>query len=106
MLMYSLIEYSDTYLKTSGKLCQYYADEPYYAGNTKGGKITVSIKYLSKFWRLLEMPLINCEINLILIWSSTYVITNSTYVGTFAITDTILYVSVVTLSILDNTKLL
>ena len=28
-----------------------------------------SIKYLSNFWRTLEMPLINCEISLILTWS-------------------------------------
>ena len=44
------------------------------------------------------MPLINCDINLILTWSSTWVITNSTGAGRFAITDTILYVPVVTLS--------
>ena len=41
-----------------------------------------------------------------LIWSSTYVITNSTGVGSFAITDTKLYVPVVTLSTQDNAKLL
>ena len=29
----------------------------------------VSLKYLSNFWRTLEMPLINCEINLDLNWS-------------------------------------
>ena len=52
------------------------------------------------------MPLINCEINLILKWSSACVITNSTGAGRFAITDTKLYVSVVTLSAEDNTKLL
>ena len=52
------------------------------------------------------MPLINCEIMLKLTWSSTCVITNSTGVGTFAITDTKLYVPVVTLSTQDNEKLL
>ena len=52
------------------------------------------------------MPLINCEINLILSWSSTCVITNSTSAGTFAITDTRLYVPVVILSTQENTKLL
>ena len=46
----------------------------------------------------LEMPLINCEINLMLTWSLTCVITNSTGEGRFAITDTKLYVPVVTLS--------
>ena len=52
------------------------------------------------------MPLINCEVNLILTWSSTCVITNSTGAGRFAITDTKLYVPVVTLSTQDNSKLL
>ena len=51
------------------------------------------------------MPLINCEVNLILIWSSTCVITNSTCARRFAITDTKLYVPVVTLSTKDNAKL-
>ena len=62
-------------------------------------------KYLSDFWITLEMPLINCEVNLILTWSSTCVITNSTGAGKFTITDTKLYVPVVTLSTQDNTKL-
>ena len=52
------------------------------------------------------MPLMNCEINLILTWSSACVITNSTGAGRFAITDTKLYVPVVTLSTQDNAKLL
>ena len=51
------------------------------------------------------MPLINCEVNLILTWSSTCVIINSTGAGKFTITDTKLYVPVVTLSTQDNTKL-
>ena len=52
------------------------------------------------------MPLINCEVNLILTWSSTCVITNSTGTGTFEMTDTKLYVPIVTLSTQENTKLL
>ena len=66
----------------------------------------VPLKYLSNFWRTLEMPLINCEVNVILTWSSTCVITNSNGAGTFAITDTKLYVPVVTLSTQENTKFL
>ena len=66
----------------------------------------VPLKYLNNFWRTLEMPLINCEVNQILVWSSTCVITDSAGAGTFAIRDTKLYVSVVTLSSRDNTKLL
>ena len=52
------------------------------------------------------MPLINCEVNLILTWSEDCVITDSTGEGKFAITETKLYVSVVTLSTQDNAKLL
>ena len=66
----------------------------------------VPLKYLSNFWRTLEMPLINCEVNLILTWSSACVITNSIGAGRFEITDTRLYVPVVTLSTQENTKLL
>ena len=52
------------------------------------------------------MPLINCEINSILTWSSTCVITNSTGAGRFVITDTKLYFPVVALSTQDNSELL
>ena len=52
------------------------------------------------------MPLINCEVNLILTWSSTCATTNSTGAGAFEITDTKSYVPVVTLSTQDNSKLL
>ena len=126
MPMYSLIEYSDNYAKTSGSLWQYFRDEPNdnlknsesckskikitgktpAAGNEKNVEIMVPLKYLSNFWRTLEMPLINCEVELDLTWSSTCVITNSTGAGRFAITDTKLYIPVVTLSTQENTKLL
>ena len=52
------------------------------------------------------MALINCEVNLILTWSRDCVITNSAGEGKFAITETKLYVPVVTLSTQDNAKLL
>ena len=52
------------------------------------------------------MPLINCEVNLIITWSSTGVITDSSGAWRFAITDTKLYVPVVTLSTQVNSKLL
>ena len=52
------------------------------------------------------MPLINFEVNLILKWSLTCVITNSTGLGRFEITDTKIYVPVVTLSTQENAKLL
>ena len=69
----------------------------------------VPLKYLSNFWRTLEMPLINCEVNLILTWSSTCVIASviiANQAATFAITDTKLYVPVVILSTQENTKFL
>ena len=75
-------------------------------GNIEDVEIIVLSKYLSNYWRPLEMPLINSEVNLILTWSSTCVITNSTSAEIFAITDTRLYVPVTTLSTQDNTKLL
>ena len=75
-------------------------------GNTKDVEIIVPLTYSSNFWRTLEIPLINCEVNLILTWSSTCVITNSTSAGRFPITDTKLYIPVVTLSTQDNAKLL
>ena len=66
--------------------------------NVKDVEIIVPLKYSSNFWRTLEMPLINCEVNLSLTWSSTCVITDSNSAGRFAITDTKLYVPLVTLS--------
>ena len=128
MPMYNLIEYSDNYAKTLGSLWQYFRDEPdddiedsesfkskiKLAGktpnnnnnNVKDVEIMVPLKYLSNFWRTLEVPSINCEVNLILTWSSTCVITNSNGAGRFAITNTKLYVPVVTLSTQENTKFL
>ena len=127
MSMYNLIEYSNNYAKTSGSLWQYFRDEPddnniedsesfktkiKITGKTtnddseKDVEIMVPLKYLSNFWRTLEMPLINCEVKLILTWPSTCVITNSNGAGVFAITDTKLFVPVVTLSTQENTKFL
>ena len=75
-------------------------------GNIKDDEVIVSLKYLSNFSRMLKIPLINCEVNLILTWSSTCVITNPTCAGRFAITDRKLYVPVVTLSTQGHAKLL
>ena len=123
---FNLIEHIDNYEKTSGSLWGCHTDIPidYIAnsesfklkerktgrtpadGSTKNVELVAPLKYLSNFWRTLEMPLINCEINLQLTWSENCVITNSTGVGTFRITNIRLYVSVITLSTQDNTKLL
>ena len=75
----------------------------------KNVEIMVPIKYLSNFWRTLDMPLINCEVILILTWSENCVIVSTNVENqnaTFAITDTKLYVPEITLSQQDNAKLL
>ena len=100
--MYSLIESSDNYSKTSGSLWQYYKDIPavndgyivdFCVNNvtdsfnfkekitsqmrgdgTKGVEIMVPLKYLSIFWRTNKMSLNNCEINFILAWSANCII--------------------------------
>ena len=94
MARYSLIEYSDACLKTSGSLWQHDRGKPAIDdneniidfpddnnhgalfnlnkkitrqtvnGNTKDVEIIVPLKNLNNFWRALEMPLINCEISL------------------------------------------
>ena len=72
-------------------------------------EIMVPLKYLSNFWRTLEMPLINCKVELILDWSANCVTiyTNvDIQAPTFTITETNLYVPVVTLSTQDTAKLL
>ena len=138
MPMYNLIEYSDNYAKATGSLWQYCKDIPARNNNnqivvfaednltdsfnfkvkftgqtdddgTKDVEIMVPLKYLSNFWRTLEMPLINCEVNFILTWSSTCVLVATNIANqnaTFAITDTKRYVPVVTLSTQENTKFL
>ena len=138
MPMYNLIKYSNNYSKTSGNLWQYCKDIPDVNNDGKivdfndanathsfnfktkitdqtndnrviNVEIMVTLKYLSNFWRTLEIPLINCEVNLILTWSADCVIiyTNvANQIPTFTITETNLYVPVVTLSTQDNAKLL
>ena len=58
MPMYNLLEYSKNYKKTTGSLWNYYRDEP--------TEVVIPLKYLSNFWRSLNIPLINCEVELIL----------------------------------------
>ena len=84
-------------------------------GTKNGVKIAVPLKYLSNFWRSLEIPLINCKIELSLKWIENCVLTsaaigaNANATGadsaTFKITDAKLYVPIVTLSAEDNVKL-
>ena len=75
------------------------------ANGTKNGvKIAVPLKYLSNFWRLLEMPLINCRVERSLKWYERCLLTAAN-TATFTITDAKHYVPIVTLSIEDNSKL-
>ena len=63
------------------------------------------LRYLSNFWRTLEMSLINCEINLKLTWSEKSIMAANITANQekkFVITDTRLYDPVVTLSTDDN----
>ena len=127
MPMYNLIEHNDNYSKTSGSIWKQKKDvtnnnnltdsklfkskikitgNTPADGNRKDVEIAVPSNYLSNFWRTLEMPLVNCKINLMLTRSSTCAITNSTGEGIFATIDAKLYVPVVTLSTQDNAKLL
>ena len=73
-------------------------------GTRNGVKIAVPLKYLSNFWRSLEMPLINCKVELSLKWYEKCLLTAAT-TATFKITDAKLYVPIVTLSVEDNLKL-
>ena len=102
MPMCNLIEYSDNYSDTSISLWDFKRDEidknanvtndnnapsfRYKAsiiGNTEntgtknGIKIAVPLKYLSNFWRSLEMSLINCKIEYSLNWIQNCVLTSS-----------------------------
>ena len=65
-------------------------------------KVVVPLKYLSNFFRSLEMPLINCKIKLNLTWKKECVLSTDIGNSVFIINDTKLYVPVVTLSKEDN----
>ena len=63
--------------------------------NRNGVKITVLLKYLSNFWRSLEMWLINCKIELSLSLDPNCVLSNLVQASIFTITDAKLYVPIV-----------
>ena len=68
-------------------------------------KIAVPLKYLSNFWRSLEMLLINCKAEISLKWYANCILPSAATTATFTITDAKFCVLVVTLKIEDNTKL-
>ena len=142
MPMYNLLEYNKNYRKTTGSLWTYFRDEPSnplssnsesfkykasilgktpeYNDSLTKAKVVIPLKHLSNFWRALNIPLINCEVELILTWSKNCVLADMTVRAAqggnpaivaptgleFKITDTKLYVPVVTLSKENDTKLL
>ena len=127
MPMYNLIEYSDNYQDSSATLYQYKRDEPLEAntindlttdtsssfkykvellgnpvldGNIAkiSVKVAVPLKYLSIFFRSLEMPLINCKIKLNLTRKKQFILSTDAGDAAFIINDTKMYLPVVTLS--------
>ena len=126
--MYILIEYSSNYSGASGSLWGFKRNDGDNNANAvnsdnapsfkykanlliilrqmeqKGVKIAVPIKYLSSFWRSLEMPLINCKVEFSLGWIEECVLTTAqigadpyatgTDDATFKITDAKLHVPV------------
>ena len=128
MPMYNLIEYSDNYSDTSGSLWQFKRDEvpannadltidnsqsfKYKAAllgktanavnntnsSVKDAKIVVPLKYLSNFWRSLEMSLINCKVFLELNWIEDCISSSAGNSAKFEITDAKLQVPIVTSS--------
>ena len=145
-----MLEHSKNYSKATASFWNYYRDEPNSGANNNinysikdsksfdyktsiTGKlesnntqveIVVPLKHLSSFCRTLDMPLINCEINLILTWSENCALSSKTTRdadldanlvvaaidnptnATFKITDTKLYIPVVTLSTKNDKRLL
>ena len=152
--MYNLLEYSKNYRKTTGSVWNYYRDGPnsstnnnithsilnsgsfdYKANFMENGvtqnnlikndvKIVIPLKHLNNLWRNLNIPLINCEVELSLMWFKNCVLIdkltrdadyeanpgvseiNNPENAIFQITDTKLYVPVVSLSKENGIKLL
>ena len=135
MPMYNLIKYSDNYSDTSGSLWQFKSNEAPAnnadltidnsqsfkykaallgktadaANNTnssvKEAKIVVPLKYLSNFWRSLEMPLIKCKAFLELNWIEDCILSSVGDTAKFAKTDAKLLIPIVTLSTKDSANL-
>ena len=140
MPMYNLLEYSKNYRKTTGSLWNYYRDQPSDPLSTNSesfkyktsivgktpqdndsltnAEVVIPLKYLSNFWRNLDILLINCKVEIILALFKNCVLADMTVNAdadpaivaqsgaAFNITDTQWYVPVVTLSKKDNIKLL
>ena len=108
--MYTLIEYSDNYLTNTGNLDDFTSNSALFKVKQKMTSSTgnISLKYLNNFCRMLEIRLIDCELYVILTWSASGVLCDAAanQDTIFPITDTKLYVPVLTLSNQVNAKLL
>ena len=98
MPMYNFTD--KNYRKTTGSLWNYYRDELSNALSSNSGsfkyktsitgktpenndslrdaRIVIPLKYLSNIWKSLNIPLINCEVELILIWSKNCALADMT----------------------------
>ena len=128
MPMYNLLKCSKKYRKTTRSLWNYYRDQPSDPLSTNSesfkyktsivgktpqdndsltnAEVVIPLKYLSNLWRNLDIPLINCEVEIILTWSKNCVLADMTVNvdadsaivapsgATFKITDKKLYVPV------------
>ena len=130
--MYNLLEYFDNYQTSTGSLYQFKRDEPpddnadvanntsslvYISklmngtgdNNVNNVKLVLPLKYVGSFFRSLEMPLVNCKIDLELTWHKDCMISSvnaaAGQVVSFMITNAKLYVPVVTLSTKGNNNL-
>ena len=112
MPMYNLIEYSDNYSDACGSLWQFKRDEigwddvltvdaqdipnnlssfkykSSFITDKNGVKIAGPLKYLSSFWRSLEIPLFNCKVELSLKWYENCILSSAGTAATSATTDT------------------
>ena len=130
-----MIEYSDNYSDSSGSLWQFKRDEVpandadlsinnfqsfkykaalvaktanavnHTSSSIKDAKIVVPLKYLSNFWRSLEMPLISCKVYIELNWIEDCILSSAEDSVKLAITDAKLHVPKVTLSTKDSANL-
>ena len=129
--MYNFIEYSDNYSATSESLWQFKRDDvshnnndltvnnsqsfkykaalvrkpPDAVNNTNSSvKFVVPLKYLSNFWRLSEIALINCKIQFELNWIKDWILSKAWDSAKFITTYPKLHAPIVTLSTKDNDK--
>ena len=134
MPMYNLIKYSDNYSDTSGSLWQFKRDgvpannldltinnsqsfkykvalvgkktaNHNRKSSVKDTKIVAPLKYLSNFWRSLEMPLINCKVHLELNWFEDCILSSAGNSAKSEIIDGKLHVPIVILSNKDSANL-